>query len=424
MSIATTSDPLQERLLRLFANDPVAMADPYPSLSELRRTSSVYELGSMTLITRYDAVRDASRDTRRMSSRTFTGSRAEEALARFTDQQREAYRIVSEFESRYVSRSDGEQHARLRRVMQRAFVPRRIADLRPRIQTISDRLLDEVAAEPEPDLAVFAWKLPLMVVGELLEVPAHDIDRIHGWSSAIGRNRRGVDPEALLGALDAIGEFRVYVDEIVARQRESPRESDLVALLLDAQDGDRISADELAAMFVILLFAGHETTTGLISNGLVALLRQPDQWRLLTEDPRLAEPAVEELLRFVTPVQWTWRVTTEDYECDDTVLPAGTTVALVLAAANRDPAVFERPDELDLRRPDAGRHLAFGLGPHFCIGNALARLETEIALRGFAQRFPDMCLTDEPLHWRGNAMIRQVSRLTVRLDGRAATPAR
>jgi cytochrome P450 len=422
MGVASARSGLPERLLRLFANDPAAMEDPYPALNELRDTACVYELGAMALITRYEAVREASRDTERLSSRTFTGSRAEAALARFSDSQREAYRIVSEFESRYVSRSDSEQHARLRRVMQRAFVPRRIADLRPRIQRISDQLIDHVAAQAEPDLVGFAWKLPLMVVGELLEVPPEDIDRIHGWSGAIGRNRRGVDPTALMGALEAIAEFRVYVDEMVQRHRESPRESDLVALLLDAQDGDHLSADELTAMFVILLFAGHETTTGLISNGIVALLRHPDQWRLLTEDPELAEPAVDELLRFVTPVQWTWRVTTGDYECDGRVIPAGTTVALVLAAANRDPAAFERPEEFDLRRPDAARHLAFGLGPHFCIGSALARLEVEIALRGLAERFPDMCLADARLQWRGNAMIRQVAELPVHLDGHPALP--
>jgi cytochrome P450 len=407
--------PLNERLLALFANDPEAMEDPYSVLSELRDTTGVYGLGAMTLITRYEAVRDASRDTARLSSQTFSGSRAEEALARMDDRQREAYRIVAEFEAKYVSRSDGQQHARLRRVMQRAFVPRRMAELEPRVQAITDRLLDELAAAYEPDLVELAWRLPLLVVGELLEVPAQDIDRIHAWSSAIGRNRRGVDPDALMGALDAISEFRVYVDEMIARHRESPRESDLVAQLLDARHGDRLSADELTAMFVILLFAGHETTTGLIANGMVTLLRHPEQWRALTEDPSLAGPATEELLRFVSPVQWTWRVASTDYECDGEVLPAGTTVGLMLAAANRDPAVFADPEALDLRRADAGRHLAFGLGPHFCIGNALARLEGEVVFRGLAERFPELALTPEPVRWRGNAMMRQVASLPVSL---------
>jgi cytochrome P450 len=411
------SRSLDDRLSDLFASDPVAMADPFSPLSELREAACVYGLGPMTLITRYAAVRDASRDIQRLSSQTFLGSRAEDALSRMTDVQRDAYRIVSTFESKYVSRSDGEQHARLRRVMQRAFTPRRIADLRPRIERITGDLLDEVATGDEVDLIGFAWRLPLMVVGELLEVPPADVDVIHGWSSAIGRNRRGVDPDALMGALDAIGEFRVYVDEVIERQRHSPRESELVTLLLGA--GDRLSAEELTAMFVILLFAGHETTTGLISNGLVALLRHPDQWRLLRDDPELARDAVEELLRFVAPVQWIWRVAATDYPCAGTVIPEGTTVALMLAAANRDPDAFDRPDQLDLRRPDAGRHLSFGLGPHFCIGNALARLEAEIAFHTLAERFPDMELGDGPLRYQGNAMLRQLAAVPVRLGRQA-----
>jgi cytochrome P450 len=260
-----------------------------------------------------------------------------------------------------------------------------------------------------------------MVVGDLLEVSATDIEMIHGWSSAIGRNRRGVDPDALMGALDAIGEFRVYIGEAIERQRRSPRESMLVGELLEAQEGERLTAEELTAMFVILLFAGHETTTGLIANGLAELLRRRDQWRLLAGRPQLAPAAVEELLRFVSPVQWTWRVAAADYPCAGAVIPAGTTVALMIAGANRDPDVFKRPDELDLNRGNAGHHVAFGLGPHFCIGNALARLEAEIALRTLAERFPRMELSDQPLHWRGNAMLRQLASVPVRLG--TPTPA-
>ncbi len=408
--------PLAERLTALFANDPAVMADPNPLFRELRESSCVHALGPMALITRNGAVRDAWRDVDRLSSQTFLGSRAEDALSRMTDEQREAYRIVSDFESHYVSRSDGEQHARLRRIMQRAFVPRRMAELRPRIEAIVDDMLGAIDGHEQADLKGFAWRLPLMVVGDLLEVSPDDIDLIHGWSSAIGRNRRGVDPEALLGALDAISEFRAYVEAAIERQRTSPRESMLVGELLNATDGDRMTPEELTATFVILLFAGHETTTGLIANGLAVLLRHPDQWRLLADDPDLAPAAVEELLRFASPVQWAWRVAVADYECDGFVVPAGTTVALMIAAANRDPAAFERPEELDLLRPDAGGHVAFGLGPHFCIGNALARLEGEIAFGALARRFPRMQLADEQeLRWQGNAMLRQLARVRVTL---------
>ena len=261
----------------------------------------------------------------------------------------------------------------------------------------------------------FAWRLPLLVVGELLEVPRGDIDRIHEWSSAIGRNRRGVDPDALMPALDAIAEFREYVETLLAEHRGADHRSGLLTALLGAGDEQRLSADELTATFVILLFAGHETTTGLLTNGMIELLRHPGQWRALCADPGLAGQATEELLRFVSPVQWTWRVVARPYEVAGTVLPTGTTVGLLLAAANRDPEVFADPETLDLRRLDAGRHVAFGLGPHFCLGNALARLEAEIAFGRLAQRFPGMTLGSGPIRWRGNAMMRQVQALPVSL---------
>jgi len=414
MSVTTASD-LDGRLRALFASDPDAMADPYAVLGELRAVAGVHSLDAMTLISRHAEVRRASRDAERLSSATYTGTRASAALARYDDRQRDAYRVVSEFESRYVSRSDGEQHGRLRRIMQRAFTPRRMAEMEVRVRSICDELLDDLALADTPDLVPFAWRLPLLVVGELLEVPRGDIGRIHEWSSAIGRNRRGVDPDALMPALDAIAEFREYVEMLVADHRGTEHQSGLLTALLGAGDEHRLSAEELTATFVILLFAGHETTTGLLTNGMLELLRHPEQWRALCADPGLAGPATEELLRFVSPVQWTWRVAARPYEVAGTVLPAGTTVGLLLAAANRDPEVFSDPETLDLRRADAGRHLAFGLGPHFCIGNALARLEAEIAFGRLAQRFPGMTLGSDPIRWRGNAMMRQVHELHVSL---------
>jgi cytochrome P450 len=422
--VQAVPDALAPELGALLASDPEAMRDPHPLFGELREAGPVLSFGPMVLITRHADVRDACRDAERLSNRTFLGSRAEDALSRMTAEQRDAYRVVSEFESRYVSRSDGEDHARRRRLMQRAFTPRRINALRARIEAIAAGLLDDLAAERggsgapdrEAELISFAWRLPLMVVAELLEIPAEDLDAIHGWSAAIGRNRRGVDPVALLGALDAITAMKEYIGDRLPGLTATDGESALLAELLEAHAGDRLSVEELTAMFVILLFAGHETTTGLIAGGVVELLRHPDQWRWLAADPGGRAPAaVEELLRFVSPVQWTWRLAASDYRCGDSAIAAGTTVALMLAGANRDPSVFAGPGELDLGREDAGRHLAFGLGPHFCIGNALARLEAEVAFRVLAERFPRMSLACDPsqLRWQGNAMLRQLASLRV-----------
>jgi cytochrome P450 len=205
---------------------------------------------------------------------------------------------------------------------------------------------------------------------------------------------------------------------MVAERRRSPRESDLVQLLLDAE-GDVLDEDELVSSYVNLLFAGHETTTNLIGTGLRELLLHRDQWEALCAAPERAPAAVEELLRFVSPVQWAWRVALADYEDGEVVVPSGTTVAVLLAGANRDPSVFERPDELDLERGNAREHLAFGAGIHVCLGIALARLEGEVALRTLARRYPDMQLADESAAWRGNAMLRALVSLPVVTGARA-----
>jgi cytochrome P450 len=188
-----------------------------------------------------------------------------------------------------------------------------------------------------------------------------------------------------------------------------------------AHEGDRLADQELTAMFVILLFAGHETTTNLIGNGLVELMRHRDQWERLCADPSLVPAAVEELLRWVTPVQWLGRVATEPFELEGVQIEAGQTVFPILAAANRDPAAFRNPERLDISRPDAKNHLALGFGPHFCIGNALARLEGTVAFATLARRFPGLELADEHLGWRGNAMLRGLEALPVRLGPERAT---
>ena len=258
-----------------------------------------------------------------------------------------------------------------------------------------------------------------LVIADILSVPDEEgRDEIRSWGNRIARHFGSSDPALVIDAHRAIEEFRAYVGGVIARHRADPDGgSELVAALLGAEGDEQLSEDELAAMFVVLLFAGHETTTNLISIGLVELLRERDQWELLCREPDLVPGAVEELLRWVTPVQWEQRLVVEDVELGGALLERGQTVFTMLAGANRDPEVFERADELDIRREDARKHLSFGHGPHFCLGASLARLEGEIAFTELTRRFPDIELAVDPgeLVFQGAAMMRQLRALPVRL---------
>jgi cytochrome P450 len=213
-----------------------------------------------------------------------------------------------------------------------------------------------------------------------------------------------------------MSEFIRYTATIADRHRRDPNSvSELVAAMLDAEEEERLTADELAAMFVQLLFAGHETTTNLLAIGTVELLRNRDQWQLLCDDPSLVRNAVEELLRWVTPVQFVNRNAVTDFELGGVSFQKEQSVFLVLAAANRDPAVFSEPETLDVTRADAGEHLGFGFGFAFCLGTALARLEAEVAFRELTRRFPDAELATDELEWQGFSLLRSLKSVPLRL---------
>jgi cytochrome P450 len=404
---------LDERLSRIFASEPAAMAHPEATWRELRERSPVHRLGPIVLIARYKDARDVLRDQTRFSSRYFvTGSRAQTIRESLTPEQQAANDEIGAFESMYMSRSDDEQHDRLRGSASRVFTPRRMADMLSTIRRYADEMLDVMREEQVSDLVSgLSYRLPLMVIADMLGVPPSDRDQIHQWSGQLGRNRGGDDPEALMIAHRAVREFRNYVEEILVPLRENREGSDLLTALLEAEESSRLTPMELTAMFVVLLFAGHETTTNLISIGLLELLRQRDQWERLCADPDLAPLAVEELLRWVTPVQYQWRATRAEVEIDGVRIESGTTVGAVLAAANRDPEFFPDPERLDITRPGAKQHLALGLGPHFCLGNALARLEGAIVFETLARRFPKLELAEDDPPYGGNAMIRTLLRV-------------
>ena len=416
---------MSSELDRLLDSDPAVMPDAAAIWRSARERGAVLRSGPRVLLLGHTEVRATLRDAGLFSNRGhYQGSQAEAVKTRLDPDQLRAYHEVAAFESLFVSRSDGAAHARLRDIGKRAFTPRRIAMLGEAAQRYTDDLLAEVEGDELVDLvSSFSYVLPLLLIADLLGVSHADRELIHGWSSKIGRNRGGVDPAALMEAHAALGEFRAYIGEVVEHKRGGEPETDLVAALIDAEQEDRLTPDELAAMFIVLLFAGHETTTNLISIGLVELHRRPDEWQRLCADPSLAAAGVEELLRVASPVQYIFRLAEEGVTIGGLEVDAEETVLVVLASANRDPEIFPEPDRLDLTRPNAKEHLAFGFGPHFCLGNALARLEGVAAFRTLARRFPDLEVDHEDATWGGNTMQRAITALPVRFgrDRGAAT---
>ncbi|MFG1851835.1 cytochrome P450 [Actinomadura geliboluensis] len=312
---------------------------------------------------------------------------------------------------------DPPDHTRLRGLMAKAFTSRRVERLRPRVQEITDGLLDGIAARGAADLIEdLAVPLPVQVICELLGVPASDRARFREWTAVL--TVPALTSEARAHRREVARAFNGYLTEVIAERRARP-EDDLVSALINARDGDAaLTGPELLAGIALLLIAGHETTVNLIGNGVLALLREPDQMALLRAEPELLPAAVEELLRYDGPVERaSQRIALEDMEIAGTFVPKGAWVHVSLGAADRDPAVFDDPDRLDVTRAPK-RHVAFGHGLHFCLGAPLARLEGQIAIGGLLDRFPGLALAVPPAdlrHHRTGSIVRGLVALPVRV---------
>jgi cytochrome P450 len=309
---------------------------------------------------------------------------------------------------------DGEDHRRLRRLVTKAFTPKMVEQLRPRIQAIADELIDAVESREGMDLsAEYAFPLPITVIAEMLGVPTADQDRFRAWSDAIVTPVVG--QELLEAFLEQMAEFVAYLQGLFAERRAEPAD-DLISALMRARDeGDALSEDELFGTVVLLIVAGHETTVGLIGNAVLNLLVHPDQLALVRADNALLPAAIEEVLRYEGPVERTlnrWAAT--DVELGSQTIRRGELVILVLNAADRDPERFDEPDRLDVTRADV-RHLAFGRGSHYCLGAPLARLEAEVALETLFRRLPGLHLSVPPeeLEWRATPTFRRLVSLPV-----------
>lgn len=293
---------------------------------------------------------------------------------------------------------DGPSHTRLRRLAGGAFTRSAIERWRPRLTSIAHELLDDALAEPSFDLmSTFAGALPVRAITELLGNTDVDLVRFRQWGTAIAADLDTLAPAPQQrAATRALEEMNVYFSDFLARKRSDLGDDLISDLIREEQDGDRLSPRELTAMCVLLLFAGFETTVNLIGNGVMALIRHPEQLALLREDPALIPGAVEEMLRWDAPVQTVSRIPTETIEVGGARLETGTLITLMLGGANRDAAVFADPDRFDVLRPNARKHLSFAAGPHHCLGAALARLEAEVAFTALLERLPNLQLAGKP----------------------------
>jgi pimeloyl-[acyl-carrier protein] synthase len=313
---------------------------------------------------------------------------------------------------------DGAAHARLRGICAAAFTPRRVEELRAEIESIADELIDNVIESGHMDMiADFANRLPAIVTARLLGVPVEDHEQLHAWvidlAEVLGNFQH--HPDRVAEIVRSLEELKSYVAARIEEQRRRPASGLIHSLMTTEVDGHRLSDDEVIANTIITLIGGHETTTNLIASGFLTLLRDLENFEQLRNHPEIVGSAVEELLRFESPVQHTARIAPADIQLGGKTIRKDSRVVAVLAAANRDPNRFPGPDRLDLLRPD-NRHLAFGWAAHFCFGAPLARMEGQIAFNKLLRRLPEPVLLDEKLSWRENAGLRGLTELNIRFN--------
>jgi cytochrome P450 len=388
-------------------------ADPYATFATMRRDDPVFCQPGMDgetmiwFVTRYEDAAAVLLDDERFVRDPRLALTPEQLAENPTPA------AIEMIENNMLNR-DGEDHRRLRRLVTKAFTPKMVEQLRPRIQAIADELIDRVESRGGMDLAAeYAFPLPITVIAEMLGVPADDQDRFREWSDAV--IRPAITEEETERFFAQMGEFVAYLQAHFAERRARPQD-DLVSGLLRARDeGDALSEDEVFGTVILLIVAGHETTVGLIGNGVLHLLRRPDQLELVRNDSTLLPSAVEELLRFDGPVERALnRWAAEDVELGGKTIRRGELVIAIVGSADHDSERFPDPERLDVTRTD-NRHLAFGRGSHYCLGAPLARLEAEIALETLFRRLPGLRLAIEPseLEWRATPGFRRLVSLPV-----------
>jgi cytochrome P450 len=388
------------------------LQDPYPAYSRFLEEGRIHYLdygaGNWSVFHYADCV-SLLKDTRLSSKRSGA------LLLPLPAERRGEFDELARLLSLWMLFIDAPEHSRLRKLMNKGFSPAVMESLRPQIEAIVDRMLEPLRHASEAELMhEIAHPLPVRVIAEMLGIPSTMQDQLVPWSNAIatllGNPRRTV--EQCQSAQQAVLALTQYFRDVAAERRKQ-RGNDLISLLLEIEeDGEVLTEEELYAQCVMLLFGGHETTRNLIGNGMYALLKHPEELSRLRDHPEMIRTAVEELLRYESPLQYVTRIAKEEMELCDVQLRQGDLIALMLGAANRDPQQFKDPCQLNLSRLN-NAHLAFGAGVHFCIGNQLARLEGQVAILRMFQQFPRMRLTVQQLEWVPNFAFRGLKALPV-----------
>jgi|SRR5579859_6611234 len=392
---------------------PEVRADPYSLYQRLRSEDPVHwdEPMGFWVITRYAELVRGLHEPRFSKAQGMTA-----ALGRYPDDEHALARPIYHFFSKQLLYADPPYHSHLRGLMNKAFTPRVVERMRGGIQRLVDELLDAAPASGSWDvISQFAYPLPARVILNMLGLPPSERERFKEWSddfgATIGVVRR--TPKAQMEKSGhSLAAFAAYIDHFQASHCQAGHDDLLTALFNAEEQSSRLSREELVANAMLLLFAGHETTTNLIGNGLLALLRHPHQMQLLRDEPQRLPEAIEEMMRYDSPVQVVWRLATEDIELGGKMIQKGQMVNFMLGAANRDPEQFPEPDRFDITR-NAGKQVDFGLGTHFCLGAPLARLEAPIAFESLLRRLPRMRLGAEVLEYKEQPVFHALKALPV-----------
>lgn len=398
-------------------DSPEFLANPYPVFDQLRSSDPIFwsEENSYWILTRYADIASLIQNAHLSSNRI--GAHA----GRMSQEAREYFRPFFTAVSSWMLMIDPPDHTRLRGLVEPAFTPRVVENMRGLVQDLVNNMLAAVKDQGRMDVMTdLANPLPAIVIAELLGVPRTDQRQFKEWSDDIALALSGIDTAATKDELFALYDLAqksflalsAYFRERVVELRRHPRENLLSALAQAEEQGDRLTEDELFANCVLLMIAGHETTTNLIGNGILALLQNPGQREALTSNPELIVSAVEELLRYDSPVQKMGRIALADIHIAGKQIKKGQFVCFSFAAGNRDPEQFESPEQLDITR-NPNRHLAFGHGLHYCVGAALARLEGQIVVNSVLRCLPKLKLANENLEWYRNFTLRGLKSLPV-----------